>query len=326
MSPQYIRDYLLQNFGDSGKLSANNAEFIMPSIFIEDDWKRHMSINTDTGLWQCFKTGKKGNFIGLYAEVEGLTYLKAQTDLIIKNFDFLGVEPPAKIKVEKRKVEIDPESLIPINIESAYDEDPHIQKAWSFMFGRKLFNEEEMEDSPYYLCTEGRFNGRLIIPFKKDGKIYYFQARALDGEEPKYLNPASEGAVKSSDVVYPFNEEEDYVVVCEGPLDAISLQLQGVNATCTIGSSCSRMQGEILKGFNGRIILGYDNDEAGQKGITRFEWLRKELRMDPFCVCYPPPKYKDWNEAHQEGFDIKSWVEENSATYDFEFLITCSLK
>ena len=238
MSPQYIKDYLLKNFGDSGKLSASQAEFIMPSLFTKDDWKRHMSVNVDTGLWQCFKTGKKGNFISLYAESEQITYHKAQTDLILKNFAFLGMDVPAPKKPAKRRnSEIDASSLVPITIESGYSEDSAVVSAWSFVFGRRLFNEVEIEKEPYYLCTEGRFTGRLIIPFRKDDNVYYFQARSLNGDEPKYLNPASEGAVRSSDVVYPFNESEDYVVVCEGPLDAVALQRQGVNATCTIGST-----------------------------------------------------------------------------------------
>ena len=325
MSPQYIRDYLLENFGDSGKLSANNAEFIMPSLFIPDDWKRHLSINIETGLWQCFKSGKKGNFIGFYAEVEGISYLKAQTDLILKNFDFIGVEPIAEEKVPKKNAEIDPSSLTPINIESAYSEDAAVQNAWSFLFGRKLFNEETFESEPFYLCSEGRFAGRLIIPFAKDGSVYYFQARALGDQSPKYLNPASEGAVRSSDVLYPFDESQDYVVVCEGPLDAVSLLRQRINATCTIGSSCSKAQAEILRDFGGKIILGYDNDAAGQKGIRSFERLRKEMRMTGFAVCPPPSGYKDWNEAHIDGENLNSWVVNNSVPYDFEYQIKAGL-
>ena len=163
----------------------------MPSLFIHDDWKRHLSINVDTGLWQCFKSGKKGNFVGFYAEVEGVSYLKAQTDLIIKNFDFVGVEPIIEEKIPKKNSEIDPSTLTPITIESAYSEDTNVQNAWSFLFGRKLFNEDSFESEPFYLCSEGRFAGRLIIPFVKDGSVYYFQARALGDQNPKYLNPPS---------------------------------------------------------------------------------------------------------------------------------------
>ena len=298
----------------------------MPSIFIRDDWKRHMSINVETGLWQCFKTGKKGNFISLYAESEGITYLKAQTDLIIKNFASLGFEAPLPKKTPKKDAEINPESLTAINIESAYSEDPKVQRAWSFLFERRLFDEETLEDAPFYLCTEGRFANRLIIPFKKDGRVYYFQARSLFGEEPKYLNPASEGSVRSSDVVYPFDESEDYVVVCEGPLDAVALQRQGVNATCTIGSTCSRTQAEILSEYGGKVILAYDNDEAGEKGIKRFDQLRKEMRMTSFEVCPPPSGYKDWNEAHMDKVDLLSWITEKTQTYDFEYQIKSLIK
>ena len=298
----------------------------MPSIFIQDDWKRHMSVNVDTGLWQCFKTGQKGNFVSLYAQCEGITYLKAQTDLIIKNFASLGIEAPVKEEPKRKNAEIDPESLIAINIESAYSEDAKVQRAWSFLFERRLFNEKEIEEDPFYLCTKGRFANRLIIPFKKENRVYYFQARSLFGDEPKYLNPASEGSVRSSDVVYPFDESEDYVVVCEGPLDAVALQRQGVNATCTIGSTCSRTQAEILSEFGGKVILGYDNDEAGEKGIKRFDTLRKEMRMASFEICPPPSGYKDWNDAHIAEVDLFSWITEKSQTYDFAYQIKSGLE
>ena len=63
INPQYIRDYITEKFSRDGKLSASSREFIMASPYVENDWKRHFSINLDSGLWQCFKTGEKGNFV-----------------------------------------------------------------------------------------------------------------------------------------------------------------------------------------------------------------------------------------------------------------------
>jgi len=278
-----------------------------------------MSVNVDSGLWQCFKTGRSGNFIRLYAEEEGIPYFKAQRDLIIKNFEFLGEEVP-ELDIPEQQLELDTSKLIPINLDSADSEDKMELDAWSFLFGRALFNLNEEEEAPFYLCKEGRFSERIIIPFKGDeGIVYYFQARALYDMSPKYLNPSTEIAPKPSDILYPYDEEEDYVVVCEGPLDALSLQRKGINATATIGSSVSSRQAEILSTFDGKIILGYDNDEAGQRGIDKFDRTRKEMRMTGFEVCPPPSGYKDWNEAHIAGEDLFSWIMDKSQSYDFDY-------
>jgi len=41
IAPQFIRDYITEKFNDVGKLSASGREFILQSIFVENDWKRH---------------------------------------------------------------------------------------------------------------------------------------------------------------------------------------------------------------------------------------------------------------------------------------------
>ena len=325
LAPQFIRDYLLQNFSTSGKLSASGREFIMESIFVPTDWKKHLSINIDSGLWQCFKTGRSGNFISFYAHAEDITYFKAQKDLLIKNFEFLGEEVPELDRTEQQ-LELDTSELYPITLAAAYSEDKSILAAWSFLFGRKLFNEKEEEEAPFYLCTKGKFHNRIIIPFSKDGVVYFFQGRTLLDARPKYLNPSIEIAPRSSDILYPYDEDADHLVICEGPLDARSLQLQGVNATCTLGCSVSPRQAEILSTFEGKIIVGYDNDEAGRRGIEKFETLRKERRMPKINVCPLPDSCKDWNEAHIKGIDLLTWVLSTSTEYNFQYKTFNELK
>jgi hypothetical protein len=296
----------------------------MESLFVNNDWKKHMSVNVDSGMWQCFKTGRSGNFVRLYSEAEGVPYFRAQRDLMIKNFEFLGEEVP-ELDIPQKELELDTSRLIPINLESVDSENKKEVDAWSFLFGRSLFNLNEEEEAPFYLCTEGKFTDRIIIPFRSGDTVFYFQARALYDQSPKYLNPSTEIAPKPSDILYPYDEDEDYLVVCEGPLDALSLQRKGINATATIGSSISPRQAEILSTFNGKVILGYDNDEAGQRGIDKFDRTRKEMRMASFEICPPPSGYKDWNEAHIAGEDLFSWIMDKSQAYDFEYKISTQL-
>ena len=296
----------------------------MESIFVPNDWKKHLSINIDSGLWQCFKTGRSGNFISFYAHAEDIAYFKAQKDLLIKNFEFLGEEVPELDRTEQQ-LELDTSELHPITLAAAYSEDKNILAAWSFLFGRKLFNENEEEEAPFYLCMKGKFHNRIIIPFSKDGVVYFFQGRTLLDARPKYLNPSTEIAPKSSDILYPYEEDADHLVICEGPLDARSLQLQGVNATCTLGCSVSPRQAEILATFEGKIIVGYDNDDAGRRGIEKFETLRKERRMPKINICPLPGSCKDWNEAHVKDINLLDWVLENSTEYNFQYQIKSQL-
>ena len=319
IAPQFIRAYLLAKFASIGKLSASGREFIMESLFLQNDYKKHMSVNVDTGLWQCFKTGKQGNFISFYAQAEGIGYLRAQQDLIIKNFGYQPDEMPEQMKRKTEELNVD--QLIEVNINSHESDDPVVVDAWKFLFGRSLFNTEEFENAPYYVAKAGPYKNRIIIPFRVGNVVIYYQARAIYNDHPKYLNPPADAGVKSSDVLYPYDEDADYVVVTEGPFDAISLQLGGVNATCTMGCSVSHAQADILSTFKGRIIVGYDNDSAGQEGLERFEQLRKEKRMGHIYTCNPPKGCKDWNDALVKGVNVSEYLQQHTNLYDFDFKI-----
>ena len=320
MAPRFIRDYLLEKFKDNYKLSSNDVELIVPSLFTNHDWKRHLSINLDTGLWQCFKTGNKGNFLQLYAFLEGISYNEAEADILFKEFneEFEPYSaPPTKPDLEYSKAsEI---RLIPVTLDDYDTDDRMIQKAWTFLYERKLFNLET-GGNKYYISKNPKYKERVIIPFEENNNIFYFQARTLRSDTPKYLNP-SDGWAKPSHILYPFDEEADHLVICEGPLDAISLQIQGVNATCTMGCSVSEHQVEILKEFTGKIIIGYDNDDAGKRGVSKFDYLRKLKRMADLYICHPPSKAKDWNEAHIQGSDLKRFVGMRTKKYDYDYLI-----
>ena len=314
----------MEKFKDNYKLSSGDRELIVPSVYISNDYKRHMSINLDTGLWQCFKTGNKGNFTQLYAYLEGITYTKAEADILFKELEgSIGRNTkfiPQTKRVEKtNSSSVDELYLRSVKVEDYDTEDRLIQHAWAFLYERRLFNLETC-DSKYYVSTKGRYAGRLIIPFEEDSQIFYFQARTLGDETPKYLNP-TDNWPRPSHILYPFNDEADHLVVCEGPLDAISLQIQGVNATCTMGCSVSEYQVEALKEFEGKIIIGYDNDDAGKRGVNKFDYLRRIKRMaDPY-ICHPPSEVNDWNDAHMQGRDLKKFVDYHTKKYDYNYLM-----
>jgi hypothetical protein len=313
----------MSKFSDSGKISASGREFIMESVFLENDWKRHMSVNLDTGLWQDFKSGEKGNFISLYAYVENMTYQQAQVRLLIKNFDSIKFEDTLNLSSTKDIKNESLDSIIEISADMSFSNDQEF-RAWTYLNSRCLFDLEGFKK--YFISSNKRFSGRVIIPFEKDGFMYYFQARTLTDQKPKYLNPTYYNNLRVSDVLYPFDEDAEYLVVCEGPIDAISLQIQGVNATSTQGCHVSRNQVEALRGFRGKIIVGFDNDTAGQGGRESFNILRKSLMMKTLWQCSPPKGHKDWNSAHMKFEDLTSWISANAKPMDDYFFIQEMMK
>lgn len=325
IAPQFIRDYLVEKFSTIGRISANGEEFVMESLFLEHDPQRHMSINIYSGLWQCFKTGESGNFTRLYAISEEISYRAAYKKLLISNFQSLGEDIQEEEADKRTFAELDLSSLEPIKLDSCYSDNKTMVDAWNLLFSRKLLDLNEKHDFHYFLCKEGKFANRIIIPFIEENTLIFYQARAIYDQKPKYLNPDVTEAPPKSDVLFPFDWEEDHVVLCEGVTDAISLRLQGINATSMQGKNISHAQLDILSDFKGKIILGLDNDESGWYGVNEYERLRKEKRMEAPYICPPPSEFKDWNKAHEKGFNLFDYVKESTVKYSFDVQITMKL-
>lgn len=115
-----------------------------------------------------------------------------------------------------------------------------------------------------YFSLDKSYLRRVIIPYFRDGKIIYWQARTIDpGVKPRYLNsPISRDAV-----MYGYDElftwRETPLFVTEGVFDAISL-----SGICILGSSLNAAKLEVLKRCRRRLIFVIDRDKTGE-GLGR---------------------------------------------------------
>lgn len=310
-------------------------ELTVPSLFMDGDWKMHMSINVETGLWRCFKTGETGNFISLYSIFEKISYRRAQLKLIL-----LGAEdeffPASPVKEtgysdlikQGKKASFNTDAWDPVNkgtTQEQLESDPLQHQAYTYLNSRKVGNYD------FFVCREGKYKNRLIIPYRNaDEEIFYFNSRALFSNQfPKYLNPSSEEGVRSSHILYHYDEDsENPLIITEGVFDTLVFRLCQRNSTCTQGSYISDIQMDQIKGYKGTIIVAYDNDDAGLKGLIRFDTARKRAMMPSFKVAIPPNPYKDWNEVYytlDDMFEFNKLFKNCTREYDYEFRIKDAL-
>jgi hypothetical protein len=111
---------------------------------------------------------------------------------------------------------------------------------------------------PLYFSLDPRFLRRLIIPYFRDGKIIYWQARTIDDLKPRYINCSAsrEAVMYGYDKI--FNWDPSPLFVTEGVTDAIVL-----DGVCILGSSLNAAKTEILKKSRRRIIFVIDRDKTG---------------------------------------------------------------
>ncbi len=120
-----------------------------------------------------------------------------------------------------------------------------------------------------------RFHNRLMFPiFDVRDRTIAFGGRVLDKSLPKYVNsPENEIYFKGKNL-YALNfakrEKLDNIIIVEGYMDAIALQKSGfTNAVASLGTALTDNQARLIKKYTDNVIIGYDQDGAGQEATLR---------------------------------------------------------
>lgn len=125
-----------------------------------------------------------------------------------------------------------------------------------YIYNRNL----TLEDYEFYWTPEEGFDNRLIIPFYYRKERVGYTARTVDGREPKYLSEQQPGYVFNLDNQ---SSTRKFIIVCEGPLDAIS-----IGAVSVLGSEISKAQSLLINQLHSNVVVVPDRDSAGKKLIS----------------------------------------------------------
>jgi DNA primase len=176
-----------------------------------------------------------------------------------------------------------------------------------------------------------RFRNRAIFPIQNEsGRVVAFGARSLDGSEPKYLNSPETPAYQKSRTLYGLSwakdaaRREGRLLLMEGYLDvARALEHGFEEAVATCGTSLTSGHARLLRRFGERVLVSFDQDDAGQKAARKsFEVLSEEgLRVqvvelpqghdpDTYLKEHGAPAFRERLTAAPEFMD---WLMERAA-------------
>ncbi|MCL2210737.1 MAG: DNA primase [Treponema sp.] len=127
------------------------------------------------------------------------------------------------------------------------------------------------------------FSGRLMFPISDlQGRIVAFGGRAMptalqsDKESPKYINSPETGIYNKGQVLFaidlakPEMRQSKTVYLAEGYMDVIALHEAGIsNAVAPLGTAFTDSQVSLLNRWVEKIVLIFDNDEAGHKAAYK---------------------------------------------------------
>lgn len=153
----------------------------------------------------------------------------------------------------------------------------------------------------------GQNNGRIVIPYWKNGYICYWISR---GEDPKYLKAKSDDLNENIPWGVHTLDRDTPLIIAEGAFDALSFYQEGYKVLATMGGHFSSEQrGQVLAAARASksVILTFDSDDAG-KGFTLEMAQFLFLHRIPFAIARLPEKCKDVSDYYADGGDLAKLV------------------
>ncbi len=182
-----------------------------------------------------------------------------------------------------------------------------------------------------FISSNGNFlfKNRIMFPilnFRSETIAY--GGRALEDFGPKYLNSSESLLYKKNRNLYFTKEfissvkKTGYAFLVEGYFDVLSLnQLGHSNSASPSGTALTIQQLEAVSRYTNKILLCFDNDEAGLKATERVLEIKNQVsnQLEIHCLNLPK-KYKDISELYEKDEDIFSSVLKDNLEI-IEFLI-----
>jgi len=193
----------------------------------------------------------------------------------------------------------------------------------------ELLNKHGLtEAAKQHLLDRGVNNFDL---FGFDNGVYKILYRHNDGEsiieyrpepngKPKYLFEKGINKSWCFGLAEAVKSKDSTIYLTEGVFDCLNLQEIGLTAAAVLGTNLSTDTIKILNKHFNRVVLCFDNDQAGRKGsvkaIKSF-YSQKAYAKEIFDFVYPMDweneGYKDINEAVKAGEKIsKRIITENT--------------
>lgn len=209
-----------------------------------------------------------------------------------------------------------------LNSQIAYWQQNLTQADYDYLHGRGL------TDETISALRMGRnAEGRLIIPYIKNGYVAYYCSRAMPGckyPESKYRKMQID--THNVNIVWGWDSimrGGDTLVIAEGVFDAASFWQEGYPVLSAVTGFFSGKQiADVLSAARQfkRVFFVYDNDKISHAGDKFAEKMARLLLKEriPFVVGHVPDEYKDVSEYYEAGEILQQLV--NNAVNGLTFL------
>ena len=332
------------------------------------------SVSPDKQIYHCFGCKKGGGVINFIMEIENLTFPEAvrflakRANLPVPEDD--GPQDGAD-RLRRRVLELNRDAArwyydLLCSPEGAavqaYLDKRRIRRGIAVRFGmgaspdrwdglltamtRRGYTKEELLAAGLVVNGKNgrlydKFRNRLMLPvIDTRGDVVGFGSRVIDNSEPKYMNTTETITYSKRRILYGLNlakkTKRPNIILCEGNLDVVTLHQAGFdNAVASMGTALTVEQTRLLSRFTKELVLGYDNDNAGQLATQRAlellnnsEFSVKVLKLpnrmvdgkptkqdaDDFIKNYGPAAFENLLSGSENGVEFR--MTQIAARYD----------
>lgn len=274
--------------------------------------KRKLEITKDGKKAHCWVCDWRGNWNSLapYIGARGFNGKIEGFETNIAETDFLNnlVSKFNNIQKEEKKVELPMEEL---SIWKGINDNEQPWRGLSVSFLQKLpafmwHQKVEIKDQNKIFVVP-----RIMLPFYQNNQLVGYTGRRLDDSDIMRYDNAS---IDTSHVFYPFdyfikNFKTSYVVLVEGPIDALWLLYNNIPSLSILGStnwSDEKLNLLLLHNIK-NIITCMDNDNAGIKAVNTI-YNSVHIYMDKFINITLPKKENKKIDPGELNINQINWL------------------
>ncbi len=225
------------------------------------DERQRLYIESDTGLWMCFRCGERGHLLSLLVRQLELSFATAYPLA-----DLIGAKPPedAPVVIEAHR----PPPPSTVALPPGFIKDSGDRLVGDYFADRGLKRSLVAEVGAGY-CLTGAYAHRVIIPVITQGAMRTWVARTwlLDEKKKVLMPPGSQAsrALFGYDLLVTERKHWTELIVVEGVFDALRLWDLGYRETiATLGAHITDIQLALMKRLRPEhVVVMRDADEAG---------------------------------------------------------------
>ncbi|EDP6837850.1 DNA primase [Campylobacter lari] len=327
-----------------------------------DDKNPSMHINSIKGFYHCFACKAGGNVFRFVMDYEKLNFVEAVEKVASwSNFSLTYTSQkqdnkksiihilPTLNAFYKQNLAKNKEALAYLYKRGLNDEDirtfelgfaPSSNETLRLLQNEQITQEEALEVGAIKQNENGTYasfiNRITFSIYDHKNLLIGFGGRTLDENNmAKYVNSPQNKLFDKSRVFYALNLAKDTIykqkemIICEGYMDAIAFHKAGFkNAVAVLGTALGENHIPLIKRLQARVILCFDNDNAGLNAAVRSAHLLSLAKIDGKAVLIEGGKDPaDLVASHQEKllFNILEKGIELGEFYIRSLIASCDL-